>query len=171
MSSYQLPLTAPPANAPRHQSRIPIHVAFSPTQDAIAALWETGYIEFTDLRTRLGPGRGKVMDPVKLWAGFVAGDERTVSRISKYRQIQVLTANRPGEDSIKFAVLGSPTTQDGKDTITIVDIAQGKIIESVSIDLPQQGGRMVPSDNQVWWHSPDGELLTGSLLTSISVPR
>ncbi|KAI0090814.1 pol II transcription elongation factor [Irpex rosettiformis] len=172
MASYQLPLTAPPANAPRHQSRLPIHVVFSPTRDVMAALWETGYIELTDLRTRLGPGRGKIMDPIKLWAGYIAGDESAASGTSEYRQIQILGdhIDVSGEGPVTVVALGSASSQDGKDAIMIVNIEGGNITESVSVDLPQRGGRMVPSDNQVWWQSPNGELLSVDKSTETALP-
>lgn len=162
MSSYQLPLLAPPADATRQQSRSPIHVAFSPSRDYLAALWETGYLEVTDLRTRLGPGRGKVMDAVKLCAGYVDSAEASNLGVSEYRQVQLFAQESVGKNTdgpVKFAALGSGSTQDAKDIITIASIEHGKIAAPVTIDLPQRGGRIVPSNHQLWWQSPEGALL------------
>ena len=135
----------------------------------MAALWETGYVELTDLRTRIGPGRGKVMDPVKLWAGYVGGDEDAISGTSEYRQIQILDShiNSSDEEPITLTALGSASSPDGKDSIMIVGVEHGIITKSASVNLPQRGGRIVPSENQIWWQSPDGELFTGTLSGSL----
>lgn len=92
MSSFQLPLVVTHAEAPSLQSRLPVHVSFSPTEDVLASLWETGYAELTDLRTRtrIGPGQGKVMDPLPLWKGAVG------TGAHEYRQVAVL---RSAEDA------------------------------------------------------------------------
>ncbi|KAF8339341.1 pol II transcription elongation factor [Amanita rubescens] len=62
-------------------SRIPVYASFSSEADHLAILWETGYIEYWDLKTRLGPGPGKVMDPVKIWSGVIGGDVRSWRQI------------------------------------------------------------------------------------------
>lgn len=152
MSSFQLLLHAP-ADAPSPQSRLPIHLSFSPTKDILAALWETGYVELTDLRTRIGPGRGKVMDPVLLWTGIVGAG------ISEHRQIVVLKA---GNNINKIAVLGSSQGQYSKDVVTVLSI-DGVAVESDNINLPQRNGMLIPSDEDVWWQSPEGEILSGAL--------
>lgn len=120
----------------------------------MAAVWESGHVEITDLQTRLGPGRGKIMDPVRLWSGTVAGDMEA----NEFRQIMVLTAE---EGQLKFVVLGSPATRKGKDFVEVVVVKLGELANRVKIDLPERNGRLVVSDSQVWWQSPDGEILSG----------
>ncbi|PSS15420.1 hypothetical protein PHLCEN_2v3258 [Hermanssonia centrifuga] len=52
----------------------------------MTTLWETGYIEITDLHTRLGPGPGKVTDPVRFWSGYAIENQTN----KDYRQILAL---------------------------------------------------------------------------------
>ena len=153
MSSFQLPLTTPSADAPSPQSRLPIDLSFSPNKDTLVALWETGYVTLTDLRVRIGPGRGKVMDPVLTWKGVVEGP------VSEYRQVIALDTD--GTTS-KIAVLGSSCGQDSKDAVTVLSI-DGAATERVTVSLPGRNGRLVPSDEFVWWQSPEGEILKGGL--------
>ncbi|KAI0686278.1 Elongator complex protein 1 [Cytidiella melzeri] len=172
MSSYQLPLMAPQEHVARQQSRLPVHLSFSPSRDVIIALWETGYAELTDFRTRLGPGRGKVMDAVKLWAGLVSDADFVTSGTLEYRQILLLSQESDDhiDGSFTFAALGSNSSQDGNDIIKVARLEHGKISESVTGDLPQRGGRLVPSDHQLWWQSPDGELLSVDKSTGTALP-
>jgi hypothetical protein len=104
------------------------------------------------------------MNAVKLWTGCI---ESSALGTFEYRQIQVF-AQEVVDDSIdgpvKFAVLGSGSTQDAKDIVTIGSIEHGKITEPVMIDLPQRGGRIVPSSHQLWWQSPEGAIFQGQFL-------
>ncbi|GJE98183.1 IkappaB kinase complex IKAP component [Phanerochaete sordida] len=150
MSSFQLPLAAPPADAPSLQSRVPVHVSFSPSKDILAQLWETGYVELTDLRTRLGPGRGKVMDPLPVWKGLI-GDETHA-----YRQVSVL---KTADESVKVVALGSGAGIDAKDVVVIASVGGGAISECVQVDMSHRNGRLVPSEDQILWQSPEGEIL------------
>lgn len=152
MSSFQLPLSITQADAPSPQSRLPVHVSFSPTKDLLASLWETGYVELTDLRTRIGPGRGKVMDPLPLWKGTIGAGT------NEYRQVIVLQS---AEDTERIAVLGSGKSQDAKDVVNVLYIKGGSVAERFEVDMPQRNGRLVPSGEHVWWQSPEGEILAG----------
>src|ERR1700720_1936449 len=51
--------------------RTPIHASFSSTEDVLAALWETGYIELWNLNTRIETACQKVMEPILLWSGRI----------------------------------------------------------------------------------------------------
>ena len=154
MSSFQLPLPAPTADAPSPQSRLPIHVSFSPSQDILVALWETGYLELTDLRTRIGPGRGKVMDPLPLWRGL-AGET-----VLEHRQILSLAHV---EGALKVVVLGTSLEEESSDIATLLSITEG-VVERTSVKLPQRNGRLIPSDEHIWWQSPSGEIQKGRWL-------
>lgn len=163
MSSFQLPLSVPPADAPALQARVPAHVCFSPNKDVLASLWETGYVALTDLRTRLGPGRGKIMDPSTVWRGLVG------SEAFEYRQIAVLRMPDEAGDATIFAVLGSGKSQDGRDAIVLVSVTNGSVSEQTTIQLPQRNGRLVPSDEKVWWQSPEGELLERTCIRPLAI--
>lgn len=114
-------------------------------------LWETGYVALMDLRTRLGPGRGKVMDPLLLWKGLV-GDE-----VHVYRQALVLKDTEDGR--VRVVLLGAGKGMDAKDAVVVVSINGDAVAERVRVDLPLRNGRLVLSDEQVWWQSPEGEIL------------
>ncbi len=117
-------------------------------------LWETGYVEVTDLRTRLGPGKGKVMDPVKLWSGFV--DVEKASKIQGFRQIQlwhdVTDAGVVGV--FHLAVLGSDTA----DLVVVLSMKGDGEVDRMEVNLPRRNGRLLTSDGAVAWQAPSGEI-------------
>lgn len=122
-------------------------------------------MEVVDLRTRLGPGHGKVMNPLKLWAGFVTIDNSFPEGSAEYRQIAVFAEESSSDDgrgSVRFSVLGCGRAHNAKDFIIFAEAANEKISEPVIIDLPHRSGRIVPSSNQIWWQSPDGQLFSGT---------
>jgi elongator complex protein 1 len=162
MSSAQLSFPTPSSltNAPTPQSRLPVYTTFSPAKDVLANLWETGYIQLTDLRTRLGPGRGKIMDPQELWKGMVGVEA------SEYRQAMVLQDASVRDGATEIAVLGSGKERDATDSIILTSISDTGASESVDIQLPQRNGRLVVSDRQAWWQSPEGEILQGMFIFS-----
>lgn len=83
-------------------SRIPVHASFSSEEDHLALLWECGYIEYWYLKTRLGPGPGKVNEPVKVWSGLIDGHNRS------WRQLLV----RSPEAHLVIFVLGASPGAD-----------------------------------------------------------
>ncbi|THG94781.1 hypothetical protein EW026_g6757 [Hermanssonia centrifuga] len=163
MSSLQLPLTSSP-NAPKHQSRLPSHISFTPDKDIMTSLWETGYIELTDLHTRLGPGPGKVMDPVKLWTGYTVENQTNKA----YRQILALVSEEPS--LLRLAVLGSENKPDGKDVISLVVLKENEVQGRFEVVLPQRNGRLIPSDDLLFWQAPDGEIFAVDFKIGTSSP-
>ncbi|KIL68708.1 hypothetical protein M378DRAFT_8174 [Amanita muscaria Koide BX008] len=110
MSSYQLSLNPDLSTVPvAYSSRIPVHASFSDEGDHLGILWECGYIEYWNLRTRIGPGAEKVMDPVKIWSGVV--DEH----IHDWRQLLV----RSQEGNLTIIVLGTAQQVDVIATIKV----------------------------------------------------
>ena len=103
MSSYQLSLDPDlSAVTSGYVSRIPVHASFSSEADHLAILWECGYIEYWNLRTRLGPGPGNAMEPVKLWSGIIDGHNRSwrqllVRALEEYSVIYVLGASQEAD--------------------------------------------------------------------------
>ncbi len=122
----------------------------------MTSLWETGYIELTDLHTRLGPGPGKVMDPVKLWTGYTVENQTNKA----YRQILALVSEEPS--LLWLAVLGSENKPDGKDVISLVVLKENEVQGRSEVVLPQRNGRLIPSDDLLFWQAPDGEIFAGA---------
>lgn len=156
MSSFQLPLQLSP-DAPKNELRLPVHVSFASAKDILVALWETGYVKMTDLHTRLGPGRGKVMDPSDVWTGL-ASDPPPAGR--QYRQIWAVSDGR-GEDAILLLALAADVHDDGKDIITAITLRGRELEERTHVRLPQRNGRLIPSEDRAWWQAPDGQILAG----------
>ena len=127
----------------------------------MAALWETGYVELTDLGTRLGPGRGKVIDPTKIWAGFVNGEAADDAFLVEYRQILLLPAEG---GAIQIVALGTGSAPSTKDSIAWAIVKGSQVPEQGRVELPRRNGRLVASDTQIVWQSSDGELLLGKSL-------
>ncbi|KIK60852.1 hypothetical protein GYMLUDRAFT_244010 [Collybiopsis luxurians FD-317 M1] len=194
MSSVQLKLEAGERAGPA-LVRVPIHStflngassdlsSFSPTfaiatftsadSELLALLWEHGYVELYDLHTRLGPGRGKVMDPVKV-GGFDFGngsDDRQGG--VGYRQVVMLaspsvsdTTNGEGEEQLTRKVVtilvlgsssGSKAEEEEVDTVVILDLESnprqtseeaGRFVKTGkgTIAMPFKNGRLVkPAD-------------------------
>ncbi|KAJ3564648.1 hypothetical protein NP233_g8162 [Leucocoprinus birnbaumii] len=83
MSSLKLPLTLSLLKHTSFSAKTPVHASLSRENDALAVLWETGYLEVWEMHTRLGPGRGKVFGQVKAWSGFVVEEDARV----QWRQV------------------------------------------------------------------------------------
>ncbi|KAF5354980.1 hypothetical protein D9756_005531 [Leucocoprinus leucothites] len=105
MSSLQLPLAPSLPPHVRYPAKTPIHTSFSRENDALAILWQTGYLEIWEMHTRLGPGRGKVFDQVKAWSGFVAEEDK----LAQWRQVTVKSAPA---NTWTIIVLGTRLNQD-----------------------------------------------------------
>ncbi|ESK87867.1 pol ii transcription elongation factor [Moniliophthora roreri MCA 2997] len=133
-----------------HGSRIPIHLSFSAHSNTLGVLWETGYIELWALNTRLGPGRGKVMEPKRSFALHVKGSESVL----EYRQIVLLDDQEYPEKPIYAALLGVGTS--GSDHVVIVK-CDGESRFS-SIPLGGRDGRLVSNGGVLVWQSTNGEL-------------
>lgn len=152
MSSFQLSLSpALPQNI-KYSSKTPVHASFSRENDALAFLWHTGYLEVYEMHTRLGPGRGKVLDPVKLWSGFVTDD----SSITQWRQ--VVLKHHP-ESSWTITALGSNVTQD---VVGRVKIEGGLVLKQV-FELEKRSVRIL-DDAGEYLQSTEGEIYQSACL-------
>lgn len=145
MYSHQLPLS------PIKSS--PIHASFSDSADTLALLWENGAVQVWNLNTRLGPGRGKVMDSVKIWGGFINDlPSRTFRRVG-------ISSSGDGKSSI--VVLGS--NSPGSDLVVIVGITDGNVSSKNEIELPGRDGNLV-EDSPLTWQDSNGQLFNGKKL-------
>ncbi|KAI0752776.1 IkappaB kinase complex IKAP component [Daedaleopsis nitida] len=152
MSSHVLPVKPPggPLSSSLQRSFAPVHAAHASHADLLAILWESGVLEIFDLKTRLGPGRGTVANPVSVWAGAI-----TESALKNYRQI-VFDHEANEQGRIRLAVLASDSSQDMNDVVHVVEIVgQDKTVSEIS--LPARNGRLVAAAGS-YWQAPDGRL-------------
>ncbi|KAH9022450.1 IkappaB kinase complex IKAP component [Lactarius hengduanensis] len=112
MSSHRLTLRPSPS-APQRTLSTPSHLSLSSSEDILAVLWETGYVELWNLCTRLEFGRGPVMTPELVWSGAIHG--------ARFREICVWT-NVPGGATARIAAVGAEN--GGTDVLQVLDIRQ-----------------------------------------------
>ncbi|KAI0669554.1 IkappaB kinase complex IKAP component [Trametes maxima] len=148
MAAHTLAVQLPPELQPSLPIRAPVpaHAAFASASDLLAILYETGVLQVFDLKTRLGPGRSKIMDPSLVWSGLLP--KRT------YRHV-AFAASGTGED-IRIAALGSDPRSDAVDVVAVIDVS-GNESKTTEIAFNAQNGRLVPSQGIVW-EAPDGRI-------------
>ncbi|TFY59586.1 hypothetical protein EVJ58_g5682 [Rhodofomes roseus] len=158
--SPSTPSEPPASKNPR--TAVPIHAAFGAEQDVLGVLWESGRVEVYDLHIRIGPGRGKVVSPEKLWAGDVKGViEPNTSR--SYRQIVVLGASNVGNTeeggkSARLAVLGADTAASTPDVVRVATLTPDGLVDEFELELPSRNGRLLSADDLVLWQAPLGDI-------------
>ncbi|PSS32243.1 hypothetical protein PHLCEN_2v2012 [Hermanssonia centrifuga] len=120
-----------------------------------------GYVALTDLHTRIGPGPGKALNPVKLWTGYAVENETN----NGDRQILALVS----EDVplLRLAVENKP---GGKDVISFVVLQENEVQGRSEVVLPQRNGRLIPSDDLLFWQAPDGEIFAVDFKIGTSSP-
>lgn len=131
----------------KYSSKTPIHASFSREGDALAFLWQTGYLEIYEMHTRLGPGREKVYDPVKIWSGFAVDDDKTI----QWRQIAL---KYHSESSSIVTVVGSTGSREA---IARVKLEGGPAMKQVlrlekrnMRILDDAGERFQASNGEIW---------------------
>ena len=154
MCSHRLSLLPSTHSSPESLNgslRTPIHASLCPSADVIAILWEHGRIELWDLRTRLGSGSSKVMDPVKLWEYHLQD-----SLGDRLRQINLWATEYgdPSEAMWRVTVLGS--SQDGRDILAVLDLKLGEMPRTRWLTLPKRNGRISTSSEAIYWQACDG---------------
>ena len=141
MSSYKLTFRHSPSVPPRTLAT-PCYVTFSHTEDILAALWETGYVELWDLHTRLEFKRGPVMTPELIWGGALPAG-------AILREISVFT-NAPGSGIARIAALGFDN--NGIDVLHILDVGKESINALEVPDLGSLGWRLALTCGTVGLH-------------------
>lgn len=124
MSSHRLTLRRSPS-APDRTLQTPCYVTFSPKEDVLAALWESGYVELWNLHTQLEFGWGPIMTPDLIWSGPLEG--------ARFREIAVST-NSSGGAIGRITALGFES--NGIDVLQIFDIEQENIN---ALEVPSLG--------------------------------
>ncbi|KAF7980125.1 hypothetical protein HWV62_39551 [Athelia sp. TMB] len=121
------------------------HVSLS-SDDLLAAVWPSGYLQVWKLNTRLHTGRGKPINPTIVWSYNANGN-------GPYRQVSLSSA----EDlSFQVATLGSD--KSGFDFITVHKVANDLTSIVSNVKLPLRNGRLVTSMASVVWQCPSGKL-------------
>ncbi|KII95516.1 hypothetical protein PLICRDRAFT_96071 [Plicaturopsis crispa FD-325 SS-3] len=153
MSSYQLPISSnlTAESAPMAPlTRNPAYAAFSPVDDRLAVLWESGHLDLWDLRIRLGPGRGQAMAPTKIKVWDAPADA-TLPRQMR----QVVLGNRNASTDF-VAMLGS---EQGLQDILVVHELFAESERLFTVRMPGRNGRLASShDGVLVWQAADGEL-------------
>jgi elongator complex protein 1 len=147
MASHTLSLNTP-------EESTPVHVALSSELDVLVVLYETGRISLWELRTRLGPGSGKVVDPNLIWEGEIPN---TLGRVfTSWRQITIKASG----DAWKITILGSASNSEIVKTIII---PPREDYDEQEFILPSRNGRLVAgSENDtIWWEESNGEISAG----------
>lgn len=140
MCSHRLTLR-PSSSSPQRTLSTPSHLAFSSSEDVLAVLWETGYVELWNLRTRLEFGRGPVMAPELVWSGTLDG--------ARFREICAWT-NVPGGAIARIAALGAEN--DGTEVLRVLDIRHEGTEALVIPPLETLGWRLAVTEGAVVVH-------------------
>lgn len=152
MCSHRLTLRRSPS-VPARTLQTPCYVTFSPEEDILAALWETGYVELWDLHTQLEFGRGPVMTPDLIWSGPLDS--------ARFREISVST-NTSGSTIGRIAALGFEN--NGTDVLQVLDIDQNGIRALEVPILGSLGWRLALTHGAVVLHR------NGKVLECTSLP-
>ncbi|KAN0081459.1 IKI3 family domain containing protein [Tylopilus felleus] len=161
MSSYQLKTSLSPSSADTPLSRTPVHIALSLSNDLLASVWQNGRMSVWSLNTRIGPGKGKVMDPTLVWTAGPCDGEQF------WRQVTVSDLTEGGKRIMRVALLGS---QGGYDLLAIHEIEIASAgddkpakEESFLVKMPGVNGRPITSYIHLLpiWQGTNGEIYEG----------
>lgn len=152
MSSYQLSVRLSPeqVTSSGYEVKNVVHVSFSEERDTLAALWEDGHVHLWQLNTRLGPGSGKVINPIDVWEGRVSE-----STEAQWRQVS-LRSTSEGEWTVMAS--GSAPTSD-KDILATVHLDQGKAVGTETSRLPTRNCRLVDNTHPLLYQTPAGHVV------------
>ncbi|KAH9915816.1 IKI3 family-domain-containing protein [Fomitopsis serialis] len=166
MCAFSLDLSAStpsqPLGSKYARTAVPIHAAFGSEQDVLALLWESGRVAVHGLHTRIGPGRGKIMTPERLWDGDLSVEAKLDTPRS-YRQVVLLqaldidTAEQP-RGHARLAVLAASMAESTPDVVCVVSLRPDGQISIVEVELPSRNGRLLSADDRVLWQAPLGDV-------------
>lgn len=160
---FTLPSSSTPTSEVKvARNGVPIHASFSPSRDLLAVLQESGYIQLFDLHTRIGPGRGKVMEPTIVWEGSAAVEADLSSATPQsHRQIAVLQKGGDDgaeSDTVLLAVLASRLQEDAHDVICVVLLNADGVVGKYRMVMPSSNGRLLAADQDIVWQAFDGQI-------------
>ena len=129
----------------------PIHVSFSTVGDVMAVLHRKGVVSFWKMQTRLGVGKQKAIDPIRLCT-----IEENVREDGELRQIHI-QAKPLCSDIFRITTLASVGECD---IITVHKLSHGVTERAGLIELPGIGGRLMTSETGIHWQSNDGAIFS-----------
>ncbi|KIK96350.1 hypothetical protein PAXRUDRAFT_138652 [Paxillus rubicundulus Ve08.2h10] len=143
----------------------PVHVSLSPTGDLLATIWQQGYVAVWSLNTRIGPSKGKVMDPLPIWTTNLGDGDQL------WRQVAISNFNEGEKSVVRVTVLGSGGEDTDQANIHEIRFAAGsgekpESEEGWVVKMPGANGRLVSSYDHLppFWQAFDGEIFEDSLL-------
>lgn len=136
----------------------PVHIAFSAQGDHIAVLHGSGHVQIWNLQTRIDFSRSKAMDPVKT-IEFDLSNLLEAWDGSDLRQI-CLWDKQSEPNSFVVACLASGSESD---ELAILDVVDKEVLASRPIPLPNPGGRLVNTIEDIYWQSPEGKIFVGEI--------
>ncbi|KAF9237879.1 pol II transcription elongation factor [Melanogaster broomeanus] len=148
-------------------TQTPVHVSLSPSNDLLAIIWQRGCVAVWSLRTRIGPGKGKVMNPLLIWTTNLGDGDG----LKLWRQVTVSRLAEDEKSMMRVTVLGSG--EGGIDQANIHEIRfdpaseqKPESEESWIIKMPGSDGRLVSSYDYLppFWQAFDGEIFEDSRL-------
>lgn len=155
MSSYQLSPSAPSEPT----VKVPVYASFAPTKDIMIVLYEDGLASLWNLHTRLGPGKGKVMDPEAIWHGQVSETS------ALWRQATVfVTEPEDGEDQPTYRIMALGAPAGNKDVVATTVIRNGEVKARVKETVERNGRLIQTTIKGCFWQSREGEVLQGLFL-------
>ncbi|KAF8845970.1 pol II transcription elongation factor [Paxillus ammoniavirescens] len=181
MSSYQLKTTPSTTAAesldpssssilsPRRQT--PVHISLSPSGDLLAIIWQRGHVAVWSLNTRIGPGKGKVMDPLLIWTtNLGVGDQL-------WRQVTISNLDEGEKSVVRVTVLGSGGGDTDQTNIHEIRFAAGseqkpESEESWVVRMPEANGRLVSGYDYLppFWQASDGKIFEVNYTQDILSP-
>ena len=157
LSSHQLDVSPEPSISRLVPTvTTPIYIAFSPEDDTLGILWEHGYVELWLLKIRLLPGHTKIMDPSKIWCGWV--DKHDESSDLRVRQLAVKTLDA-AKGLYRVTVLGARHDLV-VDYISDILVDGGLAKSSELSVLPRRNSRFMTPAIPRMFQMHDGEILT-----------
>jgi elongator complex protein 1 len=134
----------------------PIHISFSSEDDTLGVLWEQGYVELWSLEIRLGPGNTKIMDPLKVWFGWIAKHDE--SSITLFRHLVVMTIDAQTR-SYSVTALGM-NVASSIDYISVVTIESGLLKNNEFFSLPTKNARLLTPAVDGFYEMQNGDVVT-----------
>ena len=174
MSSLKLPVFNPlskETSSSIFKSRAPIHACFSSRGDVLGVLHHGGLIQLWRLDTYIpDPGSSTSREPVYKPSQLCDTALDVSEHVIEPRQISVwgyenVTGNTASSFNYRIACLAA---HEDSDVVSVLDIVGAKVAEATRVIIPGQHGRLLYSDDGVYWQSRTGELFTGEQFFSSS---
>jgi hypothetical protein len=138
-----------------HVRRSPVSLALSYKEDIASVLWESGDLQLWNFNTRISSSKGPSMNPKLLWSGSVGDDPA-----NGCRQTMILYHS----NGYRIVVLGSGMSNE--DQLAIISI-EGSATSNTIIRTGEVNGRLVSSEQELYYQNRTGKLFRGEIGFSI----